>query len=300
MTDNEFLLQDRIVKIKSINEKYNLEENAYISFSGGKDSTVLHHLVDEALPGNRIPRVFINTGIEYKLIMKFVKEMTANDSRFVIWTVGKDIKKTLNEKGWPFKSKEHSHKLYAWKRGWRGKSVSKYFKIIPGGYITCPKDLLYQINDDFKLNISDQCCYEFKKKPVAQYQKESGRTITLTGMMKAEGGERTNLNCIVTDKDGSLKKFHPMAVVSNEWEDWYIKTRSIKLAELYYPPYNFTRSGCIGCPYSLNLQSQLDTLSTVVPDELKRCEYLWGEVYDEYRRIGYRLRKKDDQPTLFD
>ena len=49
-------------------------------------------------------------------------------------------------------------------------------------------------------------------------------------MMKAEGGERMNLNCIVTDKDGSLKKFHPMAVVSNEWENWYIKSRSIKLA----------------------------------------------------------------------
>lgn len=230
MTDDEFLLQDRIAKIKSINEKYNLEDNAYVSFSGGKDSTVLHYLIDEALPGNTIPRVFINTGIEYKLIMKFVKEMSAKDNRFIIWTVGKDIKKTLQEKGWPFKSKEHSHKLYAWKRGWREKSVNKYFKIIPDGFVTCPNALLYQINDDFKLNISDQCCYEFKKKPVVQYQKESGRTITLTGMMKAEGGERMNLNCIVTDKDGSLKKFHPMAVVSNEWENWYIKSRSIKLA----------------------------------------------------------------------
>ena len=58
MTENDFLLQDRIAKIKSINEQYDLEHNAYVSFSGGKDSTVLHYLIDEALPGNKIPRVF--------------------------------------------------------------------------------------------------------------------------------------------------------------------------------------------------------------------------------------------------
>ena len=40
MTENEFLLADRIQKIKSINELYDLEHKAYISFSGGKDSTV--------------------------------------------------------------------------------------------------------------------------------------------------------------------------------------------------------------------------------------------------------------------
>ena len=65
MTENEFLLQDRITKIKSINEQYDLENNSYISFSGGKDSTILHHLFDLALPGNKIPRLFINTNIEY-------------------------------------------------------------------------------------------------------------------------------------------------------------------------------------------------------------------------------------------
>ena len=73
MTENEFLLADRIQKIKSINELYDLENNAYISFSGGKDSTVLSHLIDEALPNNRIPRVYFNTGIEYKAIVNFVE-----------------------------------------------------------------------------------------------------------------------------------------------------------------------------------------------------------------------------------
>ena len=73
MTENEFLLADRIQKIKSMNELYNLEENAYISYSGGKDSTVLSHLIDEALPDNKIPRVYFNTGIEYLMIVSFVE-----------------------------------------------------------------------------------------------------------------------------------------------------------------------------------------------------------------------------------
>ena len=56
-----------------MNKLYNLEENAYISYSGGKDSTVLSHLIDEALPNNKIPRVYLNTGIEYLMIVSFVE-----------------------------------------------------------------------------------------------------------------------------------------------------------------------------------------------------------------------------------
>ena len=70
--DNEFLLMDRIQKIQQIVGQYG-EENFYISFSGGKDSTVLSALVDMALPENMIPRVYANTGIEYRLILEFVQ-----------------------------------------------------------------------------------------------------------------------------------------------------------------------------------------------------------------------------------
>lgn len=60
--------------IKKTIKKYG-EGNFYISFSGGKDSTVLHHLIDEAIPGNKISRVFINTGIEYEFIRKYVIDL---------------------------------------------------------------------------------------------------------------------------------------------------------------------------------------------------------------------------------
>ena len=50
--DNEWLLFDRVEKIKQIINQYG-DDKFYISFSGGKDSTILHHLVDMALPGKK-------------------------------------------------------------------------------------------------------------------------------------------------------------------------------------------------------------------------------------------------------
>ena len=103
--DFEFLLQDRITKIRSINEQYDLLSNSYLSFSGGKDSTVLHYLLDLALPDNRIPRVFLNTGIEYNKVTEFVKEMASKDDRFVLISPSQNIQEMLKEYGYPFKSK---------------------------------------------------------------------------------------------------------------------------------------------------------------------------------------------------
>ena len=47
--------------------------NVYVSFSGGKDSTVLKHIVDGMY--DDIPAVFVNTGLEYPEISKFVNDV---------------------------------------------------------------------------------------------------------------------------------------------------------------------------------------------------------------------------------
>lgn len=64
MTEFEFELSDRITKIRSMNESYDLLNNSYIAYSGGKDNNVLSTLIDLALPNNKIPRVYSDTGIE--------------------------------------------------------------------------------------------------------------------------------------------------------------------------------------------------------------------------------------------
>ena len=50
-----------------------------------------------ALPNNKIPRVFINTGIEYTAIVEFVKELAEKDDRFVIIQPKVPVKKMLDK-----------------------------------------------------------------------------------------------------------------------------------------------------------------------------------------------------------
>lgn len=296
MTNNELLEIDRIEKIKSINKLYDLENNAYLSFSGGKDSTVLHYLLDLALPGNKIPRLFINTGIEYEYIVDFVKQLEQKDSRIQIVNSGVNIKKMLEIEGYPFKSKEHSLKIGEWQKGSIAKSIIHYKEMSGKSCYACPKKLLYQYERNFKLRLSNKCCYRLKKDISHKWEKENKKHILMTGMLAEEGGQRANINCIITKKD-KLVKFHPLLVCSTEWEDWFIEKYNIKLCKLYYPPFNFKRTGCKGCPYALDLQEELDIMGKYLPEEKRQCERIWKPVYDEYRRIGYRLR---NQTTIFD
>lgn len=290
MSEHEFTLFDRLEVIKKTINKYG-EENFYLSFSGGKDSTVVHHLLDMSLPNNKIPRVFCNTGIEYNEVVNFVKKLSIADDRFITIFPKKNIKTTLEKVGYPFKSKVHSTKLGLWQRGSKSKSVLAYKEQKnDSDKYNCPDSLLYQFNNNFNLKISEMCCLELKKKPFKQFQKENNKKITITGMMKEEGGQRENIECIVV-KNNNVVKFHPLAKVTADWEEWFIKKYSIDLCVLYKEPYNFKRTGCKGCPFTLNLQEQLETMQLYMPNERKQCETIWKPVYEEYRRIGYRLDK---------
>lgn len=292
--DYELTLFDRIEVIKSVNQKYDLEHNAYISFSGGKDSTILHHLIDLALPNNKIPRVFINTGIEYNHIVEFVQKLAEKDDRFIIIKPSKPIKQTLELYGYPFKSKEHSLRIDQFNKGTNANYLKKYIN----GYdvngrlstFTCPKKLLYQFEERGKYHYSNRCCYELKKKPAYEWQKENGKKIVMTGMRHEEAGNRKRLGCI-TDHG---TKFHPLIKVDEEWENEFINHQNIKLCDLYYEPFNFKRTGCKGCPFSLDIQKQLDIMKIYLPNEYKQCEIIWAPVYEEYRRIKYRLKGKEN------
>ena len=105
------------------------------------------------------------------------------------------------------------------------------------------------------------------------------------------GGRASIKGCILTDSNGNLTRFHPLIKVDDEWEDNFVKEQNIKLCKLYEPPYNFKRTGCMGCPFSLDLQEQLEIMELYLPNERKQCEIIWKPVYEEYRRLNYRLKK---------
>ena len=297
--DYELTLFDRKNVIKDTINKYG-ENNFYLSFSGGKDSTVLHYLLDLALPGNKIPRVFINTGIEYNDIVAFVKDLAEKDDRFIILTPKVPIKPMLEKYGYPFKSKEHGLRVYQFNKGLNSNYIKKYIS----GYdvngkkstFVCPKILLYQFEERGKYNYSNLCCQKLKKEPIHKWEKENHKTIAITGMRSEEGGNRARLGCIITIK-GTVKKFHPLIKVSEDWEDEFIEKERVILCKLYYPPFNFKRTGCKGCPFALTLADQLETMSRFLPNERKQCEVIWKPVYDEYRRLNYRLK---NQMNIFD
>ena len=227
MQDYELTLYDRIEVIKATNQKYDLENNAYLSFSGGKDSTVLHYLLDLALPNNTIPRVFIDTGIEYTMIRNFVLKLAENDERIKIIKPSQAIKPMLEKNGYPFKSKEHSLRVYQFNKGMNSNYIKKYIS----GYdhkgkkstFVCPKILLYQFEEKGKYNYSNLCCYKLKKEPVKKWQKENNRSIVLTGMRADEGGNRRRLGCVITDKkSGKIVKFHPLIKIDDDFENWFV------------------------------------------------------------------------------
>lgn len=291
----EFLEFDRIQKIKNVISKYGIE-NFYISFSGGKDSVVLSNLVDLALPNNEIPRVYADTGIELNAIKDFVMSLKEKDNRIQIIKPAKNIKATLEEFGYPFKSKQHSSIVATYQNSGMCKTVERY--VNPSEErkrFGCPQCLKYQFdeNSGFDLKVSNKCCDKLKKEPIRKWQKENNKPYGIVGIMKDEGGARMNAHCLAFKGD-KLHNFQPLVVVTKDWEDWFIAKHNIRLCKIYYEPYNFKRSGCKGCAFNIELQKDLDILEKYFPNEREQCEIIWKPVYDEYRRIGYRLKDNED------
>lgn len=291
--DNQFLLMDRLQKIRQIITKYG-EENFYLSFSGGKDSTVLSHLLDMAIPGNKIPRVYANTGIEYRLILDFVEREREREHSWelIILKPEVPIKPTLEEYGYPFKSKIHSRFVERYQKYGMMKSVQAYVNREYKGYNKrCPNILKYQFTQDFNIKVSHKCCVKMKEEPLDCWAKENSRPYKILGIMTDEHGAREKAQCLAFSNN-DLKSFQPLTAVTKEWEEWFISKYSIEISDIYKPPYSFHRTGCKGCPFALHLQEELDTLEKFFPAERKQCEFIWKPVYDEYRRLGYRLRKE--------
>lgn len=94
-----------------------------VSFSGGKDSTVLAHLVHQYFPD--VPLVFANTGLEYPEIQSFARKMGA-----VFVRPKMSFPEVISKYGYPIISKENAEAIY-YARRIRNKTDQS---LIGGGY----------------------------------------------------------------------------------------------------------------------------------------------------------------------
>ena len=80
-------------------------DGVYVSFSGGKDSTVLLHIARQIYPDMKA--CFVDTGLEYPEIREFVKTFDNVD----IVRPSMNFKQVIEKYGYPFISKEVAHEL---------------------------------------------------------------------------------------------------------------------------------------------------------------------------------------------
>ena len=129
-----------------------------------------------------------------------------------------------------------------------------------------------------------------KEEPLRKWGEDNNKPFSIIGIRKEEGGSRSNAKGCLAFRGKQLKNFQPLVPITDIWISWFVKEYNVKLCELYSEPYNFIRTGCKGCPFNVNLQKELDVLERFFPTERKQCEYIWKPIYEEYRRLGYRLR----------
>ena len=170
--------------------------HVYVSFSGGKDSTVLKHIVDSMY--DDVPALFVNTGLEFPEIQKFVRDIKEgkyecfnNDVEIVRPEMRFD--EVIKTYGYPVVSKEISQLVEEAKIGIaRGDGSYAYRLKKLNGELLKPDGTKSQFNCDkwkFMLDapydISDKCCKVMKKKPAKAYEKQTGRK-SIIGTMASE------------------------------------------------------------------------------------------------------------------
>lgn len=96
----------QITQTRIIEWYQHYQGNVCVSFSGGKDSTVLLHIARQLFPD--IPAVFSNTGLEYPEIQKFVKSFDNVD----IVTPSMNFGEVISTYGYPLIGKEVAEAIY--------------------------------------------------------------------------------------------------------------------------------------------------------------------------------------------
>lgn len=309
--------QRSLAKIAEWYTRWNNE--VYVSFSGGKDSTVLADLCALwcKVIGKPLYLVFVNTGLEYPEIQKHVKyfaEWLRN--KYGIEVVLEILRpkmrfdEVIKTYGYPIISKSVSDCI----RGARNGSKSR-INLLNGKSCNGSdrkskfSKLKYKplLGVDFK--ISEQCCDVMKKAPSYEYQKRTGRkpilaTMAIESMLRESAWIKNGCNAFDSKKPQSA----PMSFWVEQDVLLYIKQEQIPIASVYgdiiyevdpdqmrledfgidtgvidkLVTTGCDRTGCIFCAFGCHLEkspSSFERLKETHPRQYDYC--MNGGEYDE-------------------
>lgn len=278
--------------------------DVYISFSGGKDSTVLTHLVHGIFPG--VPLVFVNTGLEYPEIQAFARKMGAQFLRPAM-----QFSEVISTYGYPVISKEVSEAIEeARVPGHLRTTLAKRMELEGLRMTSAPRDKrrkpsksIYNkekwmpLCRDTMFKISNRCCDVMKKAPAHVYHNAS-KLYPYIGTLASESRLRTQswLKYGCNSYDGRFIASRPMSFWTEQDVLTYILNQHIEIASVYGDiiaadevGYEYVlgvmcndklkcsgceRTGCIFCGFGTHLEkgeSRFQALARTHPKQYEHC-----------------------------
>ena len=208
--------------------------DVYISFSGGKDSTVLLDLVKGLYPD--VPAVFVDTGLEYPEVRRFATERAD-----VVLRPEMRFDQVIKKYGYPVISKEVANCVYGARHG-RGSGKWKTTRLerLQGKLLDADGNKSrfnceqWAFLLDAPFEISDKCCGAMKKKPFKRYEKETKRkpfigTMATESRLRMQQYLRNGCNAF----DGNKARSAPLSIWLEQDILQYIKRKGLEIASVY-------------------------------------------------------------------
>jgi len=255
------------------------EGKVYISFSGGKDSTVLLHLVRQQFP--EVPAVFVNTGLEYPEVVEHAR----NTENVIEIRPAMNFKAVIEKYGYPVISKDvamtiNAHRrnaLWAIERMTGVKRDGTHFKFRDSLY----KRWRFLLDAPFKMG--DGCCYAMKESPLLKFGNKN-KLLPYVGILAAESRRRTDswLRTGCNSFQGRKAKSIPLAFWTEQDVLRYIDHYKLPIAKVYgevvktdkgYKTTGAERTGCMFCLFGCHLEKQPNRIQRMAKTHPKQYEY---------------------------